>query len=532
MAQPDLIPHLERRGAVTQLIVDGKPFLMLSGELNNSSSSSLDYMQPIWPKLAAEGLNTIVTPLSWELIEPVEGTYDFALVDGLLAQARQEHLHIVFLWLASWKNGMSSYPPVWVKQDAKRFPRVERANGTKVGILSPQSDALRDADARAFVALMKHLKTADVADHTVLMMQVENEVGVLGDSRDRSPEANQSFQSPVPKELIDYLKAHKDSLEPELLALWVAHGEKTAGSWPEVFGDGARADEIFMAWNYARFIQTVAERGKAAYNLPMYVNTWLGGGEAKPGDYPSGGPQPRVIDIWKAAGSSLDIYAPDLYASDFSGWSTRYHRPDNPLYMPETNGGATGAANVFYAVGEHAALGFSPFAIDSYLNDAPPPLPPPSIFGLRVPDPTIETSYKAITQVAPYLLEAQTKGNAHGFLLDRSHPEYDFAFEGYIAHVSLDDIFGNRAEKGFGLIVETSPGQFLGAGRSFRVSFSPSDPASRKQIGIASVDEGKFVDGQWVPGRRLNGDENDQGNYWRFDQLKTNVEKASVYGFE
>jgi beta-galactosidase GanA len=123
-AQTNNAPHLEKRGSATQLIAGGKPFLILGGELHNSSSSSLAYMEPLWPQLAAMGLNTVVTPLSWELVEPVEGKYDFTLVDGLLAQAREAHERIVFLWLASWKNGMSSYAPVWVKHDAKRFQRV------------------------------------------------------------------------------------------------------------------------------------------------------------------------------------------------------------------------------------------------------------------------------------------------------------------------------------------------------------------------------------------------------------------------
>ena len=153
-------PHLETRGAATQLIVDGKPFLMLSGELHNSSSSSLEYMKPIWPKLAAMGLNTVVTPLSWELVEPKEGSFDFKRVDGLLAQARQTHERIVFLWLASWKNGMSSYPPAWVKQDTHRFPRVAE-HGSEVEILSPLGAATEEADARAFAALMQHLKAVD-----------------------------------------------------------------------------------------------------------------------------------------------------------------------------------------------------------------------------------------------------------------------------------------------------------------------------------------------------------------------------------
>jgi beta-galactosidase GanA len=197
LAQQNPAPHLEKRGSATQLIVDGRPFLILGGELHNSSSSSLDYMKPLWPELAGMGLDTVVTPLSWELVEPNEGKYDFTLVDGLLDQARQVHTRIVFLWLASWKNGMSSYAPAWVKQDTRRFPRVVE-NGAEVEILSPQGTATQEADARAFAALMQHIKEADSRDHTVLMMQVENEVGVLGDTRDHSAGANRAFSAPVP----------------------------------------------------------------------------------------------------------------------------------------------------------------------------------------------------------------------------------------------------------------------------------------------------------------------------------------------
>ena len=235
-AQENGAPRLEKRGAATQLIVDGKPFLMLSGELHNSSSSNLEYMKPIWPKLAALGLNSVVTPLSWELIEPVEGQYDFALVDGLIDQARQSHERIVFLWLASWKNGMSSYAPAWVKQDSKRFERVV-VNGSEIEILSPLCEATREADARAFAALMRHIKEVDGTQHTVLMMQVENEVGVLGDSRDHSAAADKAFAGQVPAQLTAYLNAHREELYPDLRELWDANGAKAAGTWTEVFGE-------------------------------------------------------------------------------------------------------------------------------------------------------------------------------------------------------------------------------------------------------------------------------------------------------
>ena len=517
-AQDANLPHLEKRGAATQLMVDGKPFLMLAAELHNSSSSSLEYMKPIWPRLAAIPLNTVLTPISWELVEPAEGKYDFALIDGLLAQAREQHLRVVFLWLAAWKNGMSSYAPVWVKQDTKRFPRVIIHNN-EANILSSiagVSDATRDADARAFAAVMQHIRDVDARDHTVIMMQVENEVGILGDSRDHSPAAEQAFASPVPPQLTDYLKVHRETLDPELRELWRQQGEKVSGTWAQVFGDTPRADEIFMAWNYARYVQAVTAKGKAAYELPMYVNTWLANEGFAPGDYPSGGPQPRVIDIWKAAGSAIDICSPDIYLPNFSYWAGRYHRADNPLFVPETNGGSTGASNVFYAVGEKAAIGFSPFAIDSFTSEEATEL---------------GASYGAIASVAPILLEQQSKGNVHGFSLTREHPWVEFSMNGYTVRVSLDEIFGNHTEKGFGLIMATGQDEFLGVGKGFRVLITARAPSPFK-LGYASIDEGTYEDGKWRPGRRLNGDENDQGSYWRFDASAIRIEKAVLYRYQ
>jgi beta-galactosidase GanA len=494
---------------------------MLAGELHNSSSSSLDYMKPIWPQLTAMHLNTVVTPLSWELIEPEEGKFDFSLADGLIAQARENNQHIVFLWLASWKNGMSSYPPAWVKRDTKRFPRVI-IDGRETGILSPAANSTQTADAIAFTALMRHLREID-AQHTVLMMQVENEVGVLGASRDHSPSAEKSFAGPVPKELTSYLQNHRATLYPDLLDLWEQNGAKTTGTWEQIFGASARADEIFMAWHYATFVQAVTEAGKAAYPLPMYVNTWLGGGDSKPGDYPSGGPQPRVIDIWRAAGNALDIYSPDLYASDFAGWAARYHRNGNPLFIPETNGGPAGASAAFYAFGEDQALGFSPFGIDGWLpggwaakNDAQNEL---------------AASYKTLQDLSPLLLATTQPGMMHGFQLDASHPSVQFEMNGYTVDVSLDQIFGHHTERGYGLIVATGPDTFIGAGKGFRVGFEVR-AAAAPHVGLAAIDDGSYADGQFKAERRLNGDENDQGQYWRFDERTVHIERATLYRFD
>jgi beta-galactosidase GanA len=268
-------PHLRKKGTATQLIVDGRPFLILGGELHNSSSSNLEYMRPIWQRIVELNFNTVLAPVSWELIEPEEGKFDFALVDGLIQEARRREIRLVFLWFGSWKNGMSSYAPVWVKRDCTRFPRVRRENGEPVEVLSTFAEANREADAIAFAALMGHIRAVDSDSSTVIMVQVENEVGILGDSRDRSEVANAAFSASVPSELMDFIESRRNDLLPEIRQRWNDAGSRSEGNWEEVFGVGPETDEIFMAWNYARYIDHVVVAGKAAYDIPMFVNAWL-----------------------------------------------------------------------------------------------------------------------------------------------------------------------------------------------------------------------------------------------------------------
>ena len=531
-------PHLRKQGSATQLVVDGKPFLVLGGELHNSSSSSLEYMRPIWERLVALKLNTVLAPIFWELTEPREGVFDFTLVDGLIQDARRHDLRLILLWFGSWKNGMSSYVPVWVKQDYRRFPRVKIKDGQTVEVLSTLSEANWQADATAFAALMRHIRVVDSSDHTVIMVQVENEVGVLGDSRDRSDAANRAFAEPILPELIDQLQQYQHELDAGVRQRWESHGFKPAGSWEEIFGSGLETDEIFMAWNYARYIDKVAAAGKAEYDLPMFVNAWLsnpeptsGGafsGGQKPGDWPSGGPLPHSLDIWRAGAPYIDLLVPDIYFGDFQNWCQQYTRRGNPLFIPEMRREADGARNVFYAIGQHNAIGTSPFAIDSIAMPADAP------FG---------TSYTILRQLAPLILEHQGMGAMVGFLLDEEHPGVIRELGGYELEISLDQGFHYKAEHGYGLIIATGADTFIGAGYGFRVGFRPKTPGPAL-VGIAAVDEGEYRNGKWIPGRRLNGDETSSGQWWRFPTLDqggaiiptlgagTGIGRCTVYRYE
>ena len=325
-------------------------------------------MKTVWPLLANKvHLNTVLTGMAWSWIEPEEGKYDFTHRRRRHRERpAQNNVRIAWLWFASWKNGLSSFAPAWVKANQDRFPRAQIAGGKTVEVLSTLSENNRQADARAFAALMRHVREVDKT-HRVIMVQVENEVGLIGDSRDRSPLAEAAFAKPVPKEFMDYLQKHKDTLLPEFRRIWEAAGFKTSGTWEEVFGKGpGKADEIFMGWNYSRYINRVAEAGKKEYPIPMFVNAWIVQPADKgPGDYPSGGPQDHMHDIWRAGAPQLDMLCPDIYLPDFVGLTARYSRNGNPLFVPESAGDIHGAANAFYVIGQHNGMGYSSMGIDS-----------------------------------------------------------------------------------------------------------------------------------------------------------------------
>jgi beta-galactosidase GanA len=524
------MPHLRRQGSATQLIVDGEPFLVLGGELHNSSSSSLEYMQPIWQRMLDLNFNTVLAPVSWELIEPQEGQFDFALVDGLLQEARRHGLRLIVLWFGSWKNGMSSYIPLWVKQDYARFARA-RIGGETAEVLSTLAEANWQADARAFAALMRHLAEVDGQDHTVIMVQVENEVGVLGDSRDRCEAADRAYGGAVPQELIAYLREHQSDLVPELGQRWQAAGLVAGGSWEALFGAGPATDEIFMAWHYARYVDQVAAAGKAEYDLPMFVNAWLSSSALKPGDWPSGGPLPHVMDIWLAGAGRIDMLTPDIYQPNFEAWCTKFTQRGNPLFIPEMRWGEDGARNIFYAIGQHDAIGTSPFAVDSIGQPALGAWLSPAEAIVQPAQAPLSKSYAALQQIAPLILEHQGLGELAGFLLDAEHPSVERRLGEYDLEISLDAVFGYRADVGYGLLIAVGPNEFVGAGSGFRVAFRPTT-AGPARVGIAAVDEGAYRDGAWVARRRLNGDENDQGRGWRFSNQGISIERCTVYRFE
>ena len=322
------LPHFEKRGAVTQFIVDGKPFIILGGQVANPTGFP-DRMEAAWPKFKALNANTIEFPIYWEQIEPQEGKFDFSGVDRIIRGLGDQGLRAIPLWFGTYKNGAMDYVPDWVKTDTKRFPRVLDYGGRPIRVLSPHGQATLEADRRAYGELMKHLKEVDAKDQTVILMQVENESGLLGSVRDYSPEATRLFIGAVPDALVRALN-------------------KKPGTWKEVFGP--RAEEMFTGFHVSTYINTVARAGKEVYPIPTFVNVWMGGYGTndrflefdRPGDsYPSGGPQSHMIDLWKACAPDIDLIGPDIYHQSSEIYRmilSRYRRPDNPLFIVETGG--------------------------------------------------------------------------------------------------------------------------------------------------------------------------------------------------
>ncbi|MGP7794428.1 GH35 family beta-galactosidase [Sphingomonas sp. CLY1604] len=520
-------PRLERRGEATQLVVNGEPKLLIAGELSNSAASSAAYMAPHWPRLRAMHLNTVLAPVSWELVEPQEGRFDWASLDAMIQAARANDLKLVLLWFGAYKNSMSTYVPGWVKRDQARFPRAALPDGQSVEILSTFGAASLRADARAFAAMLAHLKAVDGARNTVVMVQVENEIGMLPVARDHSPAADAAFAQPVPQALIDYLVRHRATLVPGMQAMWTARGARTHGSWTDLFGEGDAAAEVFAAWHYARFADTLAAAGKAAYPLPMYVNVALNRPGRLPGQYPSGGPLPHLIDVWKAGAPSLDLLAPDIYFPNFTAIADAYHRPDNPLFVPEAHNADNPVvpANAFYAFGQRDAIGFGPFSIDSV--DAQPG--------------ALAGAYAVLRQLERPILAAQATGRIAGF---KPHQRYDESldyapqrhdFGGYRLTVAFADIerpamTPDTAGYG-GMVIQTGPDDFLIAGQGITVTFTGAADGP-PLVGIERAEEGTFdAAGQWTAGRVLNGDQTHQGRHIRLPPGEWGIQKVRLYRY-
>jgi hypothetical protein len=507
-------PRIQYGGGSAQLLVDGKPFLMLGGELGNSSAGTAAQADSVLPPLAAQHFNTLLLPVAWDEIEARQGRFDFSIPDHWIRIARQQHLHLVLLWFGSWKNAFSSYAPQWVLADGRRFPRALAADGSALPILSVFGDQTRRRDSLAFAMLMRHVRTTDSAQHTVLMVQVENEVGYLGiGGRDRSPEANRLFAGHVPHQLIVSLRSPPAGFDPG------------GGDWARVFGD--RADEAFMAWYYARYIDQVAQAGKREYPLPMYMNAQLPAPRERAGEYPSGAPYPLVQPIYRAAASAIDFYAPDIYWPDFERWVDRYREQGNPVFVPESRRDMA-PYNALYALGQARGMGFSAFGVDG------------TPAGAAADAPGLADVYGILDRLGDRFIRAQAAGQTRGLVLHMTspRPSQTVALDGYLFRATLARSWVTQqplTADGAMLIMQSSPGEFYIVGSGLTVSFlrdPDAEPGVDNDVaGIAGIAELAWKDGGWTVAEQMNGDQSDQGRELLMEAHAMRLYRVRLYTY-
>lgn len=546
-------PFLKKQGSATQLIVDGKPFLVLGGELGNSSAASVNDIEQIFPKLQQMGLNTVLVPASWDLIEPEEGNFDFSLIDKVIKQARKNELKVVFLWFGAWKNSMSCYAPLWFKKDYKKYPRAYTQAGKPLEIASSFSENVLKADKNAFSRLMEYIAAIDKEDHTVIMMQIENEIGMLEDARDYSREANALFNTQVPEVLVKYLEKNKKSLHPWLAEKWGKQNFRIKGNWQEVFGNDIYTDEIFMAWSYAQYVEKLAQAAHDIYHLPLFINAAMNSRGRKPGEYPSAGPLAHLIDIWHCGSPGIDFLAPDIYDKGFPNWLVQYKLPNNPLFIPEVRLDNNNGVQAFYVFGEHDAIGYSPFSIEN---------------GNDNPDAPLVQSYAKLKELMPLLTKYQGKGFSNGLLFNDENKERILQYDDL--QITCRHFFtlpwdpratnGGKWPEGGGIILRLAKDEYIVAGNGIVVEFNKTDETkvidSKKlgedgfaasggntseamkwsgttRAGIGTVDEISISeDGSFNYIRRLNGDQTHQGRHVRIGVDDFSILHVKLYEYK
>ncbi len=514
------LPAVRVQDGASQLLLHGKPFLVLGGELGNSSAGTAEQADTILPRLAALHFNTVLMPVAWDEIEPQEGKFDFSVPDHWIEVARREKLHLVILWFGSWKNAFSEYAPEWVLEDTKRFPREITAEGQATEILSPLGEETARCDARAFAALMRHMREVDGAQQTVLMVQVENEIGFLGaGGRDRSGRANELFAQAVPEALAKALAAKDVRMTGRLAAAYHAGGK----NWLEMFGD--EADEAFMAWHYGLFANQVAEAGKKEYALPMYMNAQLPAPFERSGEYPGGGPHPEMQAVYRAAAPGVDFYAPDIYWPDFEHWVDWYRAQGSPAFVPEARMDAA-PYNAVYLYGEARGFGFSPFAVDS--------LPEKDAAGKA---PALSEVYAALDEMSEMVLEAQQKNETRALVLHKTSARgtRTVALGGFLFKASLLRTWPARelaTDDGAMLVVQTGPKEFYVLGSGLTVSVMRDPDVDGQMAGIAGIEQMDYSGGKWVPVRVLNGDQSNQGRELSMDAHEFRVYRVRLYTYD
>ena len=558
-------PQLEHRdNSTARIIANGKPMLMIGGELGNSSASTPEDVKRTFAHLHKMGLNTVLTPVSWELIEPEDGHFDMSSLDVILTEARRKELKVVLLWFGAWKNSMSCYAPEWFKRDTKRFPRAHALESKPVEEASSLSKNVLEADKRAFCKIMEHLRNNDANEQTVIMVQVENEIGMIDVPRDYSADATKLYQSVVPQQLSDYLKKNQKTLHPYLkeklqtnLSKGSTSDKKAGATWTQLFGEDIYTEEIFQTWTYATYVEEIAKAGRAIYNLPMYVNVALNSRDRKPGQYPSGGPLAHLIDLWHCGAPSIDVLGVDIYDKGIKSWLEKYHLPNNPLFVPEIRLEDKDAMYALYAFGHHGAMGFCPFSIEDYPIYSNAKDNDMSGMDLSQDDQLnafsaggsnlspLVASYQLIRQAEPLILDRQGTNDMDAVLLDNEQREAEIITPDGI-RLTIKHSYSLGWEPGAKdaewpeaacIILRLGKEDYLAIGSGVVITYSDAkaDTTWKRgdtRIGLAKCESVIISEGKMHVKRHLNGDQTHQGRHVRIPVGQFDIQHFRLYQYK
>lgn len=517
--------------------IKGRPFYPIGTQAHNNSGYSLERLEPVWCACEMMGANSCAIPVSWERIEPREGEFDLEIVAQIVRECRRRSLKLVLLWFGTWKNGHMKYVPQWVKTDHKRFPRVRTHDGYEIANLSTFAGESLAYDRRAFCKVMETLRREDPERDTVLAVQVQNELGIVGRAvRDYGPEAERQYRAPVPRELIERMKRHP---EEEISRDWLECGAREEGDWETLFG--RRGDELLQAWSMARYVDAIAAAGKEIFPLPMYTNVWLDRQNFDiPGvTYPSGEAVTRNLSIWRWFAPHLDMICPDMYMGDQQHYreiAAAYARPDNPLYIPETGCGMPAALGAFRAIAENGLTGLHFFGAESALT---------AEGGLHPEAKPIREDFQCLRAVEPLLLSLRGSGKIQAAIQEEFGTEQQLHFDGwevlarYGEYPRGGDYQHKRGEptteRGRALIFQTGPNEFCACGVATSLAFRKCPPLSVMKVpqednqqdyymDYLCVEDGRFdAEGNWRGSYLRNGDDTDFGVYLFPDNGATRI---------
>jgi len=517
--------------------MQGKPFYPIGVQAHNNSGYTMEQLEPVWKVCEMMNVNSVAIAVAWERVEPEEGRFDTEIVGQIVRECRRRGLKLVVLWFGTWKNGHMKYVPQWVKTDHVRFPRVHTHDGYEIANLSTFAGETLEADKRAFCEVMKVLKREDPQRDTVLAVQVENELGIVGRAvRDYSPEADKQYRSPVPNTLIERMRMHPDEV---ISKAWQECGAKEKGDWEALFG--RMGDEFLQAYSMARYADAIAQAGKEIFPAPMYTNVWLDKqGFDIPGiTYPSGEGVTCNLALWRWFAPHLDMICPDMYMGDqihYREIAAAYTRSDNPLYIPETGCGMPSALGAFRAIAENGLTGVHFFGAESALQSD----------GTMHPEakPMWE-DFQCLRAVEPLLLQLRGTPALQAAVQEEYGMEQQLHFDGwdvlarYGEYPRGGDYQHKRGEpttgRGRALIFQTGKNEFYACGVGVSLAFRKRPPLTVPQVPQEAyqqeyyldyllVQDGRFGEnGEWEPSYLRNGDDTDFGVYLFPDNGATKI---------